>query len=139
MTATLSSSRPTQRITSHPYRRAPERVHTRTHAMPVRDQPNYAVRRLIAATVAVVLLALVMVVGASIVPAFADVGGRPAAASDIGTSALDARTHVAQPGDTLWSIADRYRGGIGRDRFVDALIGLNGGTVIQIGQPVRLP
>ena len=47
--------------------------------------------------------------------------------------------HVAAPGDTLWSIAQQYRGDVGRDRYVDALIDLNGDTSIQVGQAIRLP
>jgi Tfp pilus assembly protein FimV len=69
-----------------------------------------------------------------------DVGDRPAAASDIDTSGSSLqRSHVALPGDTLWSIADRYRGDVGRDRYIDALIDLNGGTRILAGQAIRLP
>ena len=47
--------------------------------------------------------------------------------------------HVARSGDTLWSIAETYRGEVERHAFVDALITLNHGTSIQIGQAVRLP
>ena len=95
--------------------------------------------------VAAALLALVVMLLAfavsTIVDAAIDVGGRPAAASGV-AAASDApivRVHVAQPGDTMWSIADRYRGEVGHGRYVDALIDLNGGTAIQVGQAVRLP
>jgi Tfp pilus assembly protein FimV len=105
-----------------------------------RRTPNYAIRRAVATTIVVVLLAAAAVAVSAMVGAVVDVGGRPAAASDIdATSPHGQRSHVAQPGDTLWSIANRYRGDIGRDRFVDALIDLNGGTSIQAGQAVRLP
>lgn len=103
--------------------------------------PNYAVRRAIVAILASVILVMLAIAASNLVSAIGDVGGRPAAASGIasvaGTSSV--RTHVAQPGDTLWSIAGRYRGEVGTDRFVDALIDLNGGTLIQVGQAVRLP
>ena len=69
-------------------------------------------------------------------------GGSPAVAADSAPALAGApvvRIHVAQPGDTLWSIADQYRGDVGKGRFVDALIDANGGTAIQIGQAVRLP
>ena len=47
--------------------------------------------------------------------------------------------YIVQSGDTLWSIADQFRGDVGHSRYVDALIDSNGGTAIQIGQVVRLP
>lgn len=107
-----------------------------------RHQPNYTARRAVAAVIATVILIALAFAASTVASAVGDVGSRPAAAFDITASAGDAAnisTHVAQPGDTLWSIAERYRGDVGRDRFVDALIGLNGGTTIQIGQAVRLP
>ena len=104
----------------------------------VYSTPNYAARRAAAAVLAVMMLAAAVVA----VTAVADLGGRPAVASDVAATSSGApivRVHVAEPGDTLWSIADRYRGELGRNRFVDALIDLNGGTVVQVGQAVRLP
>jgi len=103
---------------------------------------NYRVRRAIASIVAVAVLALGVVAVSAMVGVLADVGGRPAAASDVvaGSSAdASVRVHVAQPGDTLWSIAAQYRGDVGQARFVDALVDLNDGAGIQIGQAVRLP
>jgi len=113
------------------YRRGAERQSIR-----VCSEPDYVARRF----VAIVLVALAFAVASVAVSAAVDSGGRPAVASDFdGAGADTVRTHVAQPGDTLWSIADRYRGDVGQGRFVDALIDANGGTVIQIGQAVRLP
>ena len=103
---------------------------------------NYTVRRALAVVVVVVAVALGAFAASAMVGAMSDVGGRPAAASDITSAAVAppiVRVHVAQPGDTLWSIADRYRGEVAQNRFVDALIDVNGGTVIQLGQAVRLP
>lgn len=118
---------------SHDYLRVERR-----HATPVR--PNYAVRRATATVVAVILIATAAVAVSAMVGAVVDVGGRPAAASDIDTSTSGAeRHHVAKPGDTLWSVANSYRGDIARDRYLDALISLNGGTRIQAGQAIRLP
>ncbi len=102
------------------------------------EQANYAVRRAVAALVLVLGLALVAVAASASIGALLDVDGRPAAASDIGTAPV-VRIHVAQPGDTLWSIADQYRGEVGHSRFVDALIDVNGGVAIQAGQAIRLP
>ncbi|MEM1332868.1 MAG: LysM domain-containing protein [Actinomycetota bacterium] len=73
----------------------------------------------------------------------ASVGGFPAAAADAvpGTSpAADrAARHVAAPGDTMWSIAQQHRGAISHADYVDALIRLNGGVGIEVGQAVVLP
>ena len=101
---------------------------------------NYAARRAVAGFLALLLVAIVAVAGAELLGALVDGGARPAVAS-VGAAgdAPGVRIHVAQPGDTMWSIADRYRGEVGHGRFVDALIDVNGGTVIQIGQAVRLP
>jgi hypothetical protein len=103
--------------------------------------PNYALRRLVATVVVLVALARGAIAVVETVGALVDLGGRPAAASEIPASEAPAAPslHVAAPGDTLWSIAEQYRGDVSRDRFVDALIDLNGGTGIQVGQPVRLP
>ncbi|MGI9029230.1 MAG: LysM peptidoglycan-binding domain-containing protein [Ilumatobacteraceae bacterium] len=46
---------------------------------------------------------------------------------------------VAEPGDTLWSIAEEHHGTSGFRSYLDTLIQLNGGTAIQAGQAVRLP
>jgi Tfp pilus assembly protein FimV len=46
---------------------------------------------------------------------------------------------TAQPGDTLWSIAQAHRGDVSVDRYVDKLVDLNGGASIMAGQQVVLP
>jgi nucleoid-associated protein YgaU len=103
------------------------------------EPPNYAARRLGAiAVLASLVVILASVVGAGL-DAATDLGGRPAAASEIVPGSVGPTAHVAAPGDTLWAIAERYRGDVGRDRYVDALIALNGGTEIQVGQVVELP
>jgi Tfp pilus assembly protein FimV len=107
--------------------------------------PNYALRRVAAAVVALAVLAAGAVGVGEVVGALADLGGRPAAASEVAptsgasTASITPRVHVAAPGDTMWSIAQQYRGEVGRDRYVDALIDLNGAAGIQVGQAVRLP
>ncbi len=147
MTATVRHS-----TVSHSIRRPATRRHRAASApgacvrrragQPAHPQPNYALRRLGASLCAVVVLVLAAQVAAGAAGALAGLDSRPAAASETAPAAGDvlARTvHVAEPGDTLWSIADRYRGDVDRGRFVDRLIDLNGGTSIQIGQAVRLP
>jgi Tfp pilus assembly protein FimV len=107
--------------------------------------PNYAVRRIAAVLVALAVLAAGAVGVGEVVGALADLGGRPAAASEVApmsgpaTAAATPRVHVAAPGDTMWSIAQQYRGDVGRDRYVDALIDLNGAARIEVGQAVHLP
>ena len=46
---------------------------------------------------------------------------------------------TALPGDTLWSIAQTYRGDVPVSRYVDKLVSLNGGASIQAGQAVVIP
>ena len=103
--------------------------------------PNYTLRRVAVALLALAVLAAGAVGVGEVVGALADLGGRPAAASEVAPTAGAAtpRLHVAAPGDTMWSIAQQYRGEVGRDRYVDALIDLNGAAAIQVGQAVRLP
>ena len=64
-------------------------------------------------------------------------GGVPAAAA--GAAPATRAVHVARSGDTLWAIAHEHRGDVAHDRYLDALIGLNGDVGIEIGQAVRLP
>jgi len=103
--------------------------------------PNYAARRVLVVVVALAVLAAAAVLLGQAVGAVSDLGGRPAAASEVSDASGGqlAAPHVAVAGDTLWSIADRYRGEVSRERYIDALISLNGGTTVQIGQAIRLP
>ena len=48
-------------------------------------------------------------------------------------------THVAQPGESLWLIAEQFRGDEAQADYVQELIDLNGGTQLVVGQVVRLP
>jgi Tfp pilus assembly protein FimV len=97
--------------------------------------PNYALRRLLVGTAAVVALAfgLVTAVGLS-----AGLSGSTASAAS-SADVVAPSVHVAQPGDTMWSIANTYRGDVNRDRYIDALIDANGGAEVQAGAAVLLP
>jgi hypothetical protein len=67
-------------------------------------------------------------------------GGVPASAAGAGTEPVGSGMVVrAHPGDSLWSIAEEHHGEIAIRRYVEALIDLNGGTGIEVGQLVRLP
>jgi hypothetical protein len=110
-------------------------------------------RRLVALALLVALVAAVVWAVAALLsgplavgPVSADRGGVPATASAVGpvagpapVSALLPSAHVAMPGDTMWSIAERYRGPVSVRSYVDALVALNGGVTIQAGQLVQLP
>jgi nucleoid-associated protein YgaU len=102
------------------------------------DLPNYALRRLVVGSLAAVAL-IVGVLG--LVDISAGFTGTPASAASASPAAVDAApsVHVAHAGDTLWSIANTYRGNVNRDRFINALVRLNGGVEIQAGQAVWLP
>ena len=137
------------------YRPGPRPIHGRSHRpvstnripnyrIPNYRIPNYRFRRLVAAVVAVLLLVVVTV---ALVALLAGLGSSPASASAPATSSTGSPAtvsatsvvHVAQPGDTLWSIAAQHRGTIAHDRYLGTLISLNGGTSIQAGQAVWLP
>jgi Tfp pilus assembly protein FimV len=72
----------------------------------------------------------------------ASFGSTPASASEASPASPGASTvavYIAQPGDTLWSIASANRGAISHRSYLDALVSLNSSTVVQIGQAVVLP
>jgi len=97
--------------------------------------PNYALRRLLVGTAAVVALAFGLVGAAGI---SAGISGSTASAASA-SNAPAPSVHVAQPGDTMWSIANTYRGDVDRDRYINALIRANGGPGVQAGAAVLLP
>ena len=89
----------------------------------------------------VVGIVLAVFAAASVVLAhdvLAGSGGVPASAA-ASQPAQTRATVTAQPGDTLWSIAQAHRGSVSVDRYVDKLVDLNGGASIQAGQQVVLP
>ncbi len=67
-------------------------------------------------------------------------GGVPASAAEGLPALVDGPSALtAQPGDTLWAIAERHRGEVSLTRYVDKLVDLNGGPSLQAGQQVLLP
>lgn len=141
MTATIHRNSNVDRSTSRPVTPRPVGRRSDPVAGRVSGDVDYGLRRAVAVVIAVLVVAVVAIAVSALAGALVDVGGRPAAASDAAAAPASpiVRIHVAQPGDTMWSIADRYRGEVGQGRFVDALIDLNGGTAIQVGQAIRLP
>lgn len=100
--------------------------------------PNYARRRLIVGAAFVVVCMFTMLAAVGVLAGF---GGAPASASGVQPvrTAATMSMHVAEPGDTLWSIADTHRGDIDHAPYLDVLIRLNDGIGVQAGQAVWLP
>jgi LysM repeat protein len=96
---------------------------------------TYRRRRVVVGTTLAVLVAVSAVAAHDVL---AGSGGVPASAAVSLPAQARARV-VAQPGDTLWSIASAHRGDISITRYVDTLVDLNGGPTIQAGQEVVLP
>lgn len=100
---------------------------------------TYRRRRLAVALVALLtLIAGVLAARATL----GELGGVPAsapAARPVVATPLSAGAYVVQPGDTLWSIAERFHGERDLAAFVDELVELNGGTGLVPGQRLGLP
>jgi len=96
---------------------------------------TYRRRRTVVGAVFAVLVACSIVLTHDVL---AGSGGVPASAA-ASQPALVRSTVTAQPGDTLWSIAQAYRGEVAIARYVDKMVSLNGGASIQAGQQVVLP
>jgi len=105
----------------------------------VRPQlPNYALRRFVVGTAAVVALMFGLVASVGVLAGVSG-GGTASAAAPSQAVAAAPTVHVAQPGDTMWSIASTYRGDVDHGRYIDALIDINGGAGVQAGSAVVLP
>ncbi len=104
----------------------------------------YARRRMM---VLLTLATIVLVLFVSAGHVVANRGGAPASASMIRPAnpvvVIDtpaaANVYVVQPGDTLWSIGERFHGHTVLADYVDALVAANGGTVLQVAQALTLP
>jgi LysM repeat protein len=92
----------------------------------------YIRRRLLVAVIVVTTM-LVLWFGAGNV--LANRGGAPASTPTVRPVA----THVVQPGDTLWSIAESNHGQASLTAYVDTLVEANGGTRLEVGQVISLP
>ena len=108
----------------------------------------YARRRMmVLLTMATIVLVLFVSAGHVV----ANRGGAPASASMIrpasagATSApapvtpVAANVYIVQPGDTLWSIGERFHGHAALVDYVDSLVAANGGTELQVSQALALP
>jgi len=109
----------------------------RTHVAAEARVPAYRRRRVAAAAATVAVLAggALGVHGVLTGP-----GDVPASAAGTGTASPNGGAVRAEPGDTLWAIAQLHRGPVSLRRYLAALIDRNGGTTaIQAGQLVHLP
>jgi LysM repeat protein len=124
MTAALRTpiAQPLTRTAPHAHRRRPTAA-------------TYRRRRAVVGIVLAVLVATGMVAAHDVL---AGSGGVPASAAE-SLPAHARTTVVAQPGDTLWSIASAHHGDVSLTRYLDTLVDLNGGATIQVGQSIVLP
>lgn len=115
-------------VTSEPESAALRRPTLKT----VRRSTHVYIRRRI--VVASVFFSLLAALGVGAGNVLANRGGEPASAT-----AVRQANYLVQPGDTLWSIAENHCGGANLADYVDDLIALNGGTIVQVGQLISLP
>jgi hypothetical protein len=103
-------------------------------------------RRLVGLVIAAIVLVLLLGTGRVV----ANRGGAPASAATVRSAAPQAapappgaaqlsHVYVVQPGDTLWSIGERFHGRTPLADYVDQLVERNGGTHLDIAQPLALP
>ncbi len=91
-------------------------------------RPNFARRRL-GVAVSVILLTILSVVGV----------GQAGAERTHVPVAEPATVVIVQPGDTLWSIAERVAPNVDRRTAVDQLAEIAGGAYLEVGQHLEVP
>jgi LysM repeat protein len=147
-----------QSFGQHVFDRSKQPIHRRSHegaimAMAVvipgrfgehRSAAQLYARRRLMVTLIVAAIVLVLFVGAGHV--VANRGGAPASTSAIRpvsaaapAAPVAANVYIVQPGDTLWSIGQRFHGHTSLADYVDALVSANGGTGLQVSQALALP
>ena len=86
----------------------------------------------------VVLVAAMLVLGVVIAGVIGATGTSAQADQAVAGQSVEPRTVVAQPGDTLWAIAQRVAPQANISDLVDELVRLNGDAIVA-GQLVRIP
>ena len=123
------ASRPGSIPTSRPAARRSAQHPTMVNATSV---ATYQRRRL------VVLVAAMLVLGVVIAGVIGTTGTSAQADQAVAGQSVEPRTVVAQPGDTLWAIAQRVAPQANVSELVDELVRLNGDAIVA-GQLVRIP
>jgi nucleoid-associated protein YgaU len=86
----------------------------------------------------VVLVAAMLVLGVVIAGVIGTTGTSAQADQAVVGQLVEPRTVIAQPGDTLWAIAQRVAPQANISELVDELVRLNGDAIVA-GQLVRIP
>ena len=86
----------------------------------------------------VVLVAVMLVLGVVIAGVIGATGTTAQADQAVAGQSIEPRTVIAQPGDTLWAIAQRVAPQANISDLVDELVRLNGDAIVA-GQLVRIP
>jgi hypothetical protein len=109
--------------------------------LPTTTPSSVYARRRVAAIATLIVLLLVAFLGARTV--LADRGGAPASSPAIrltvAPSVLQAGAYLVQPGDTLWSIGQRFHGSVDVADYVDRLVAAHGDPSVDIGDIIVLP
>ena len=127
------ASRPAVRPAARPAdRRSAQHPSLATTASNTASVATYQRRRL------VVLVAVMLVLGVVIAGVIGATGTTAQADQAVAGQSIEPRTVIAQPGDTLWAIAQRVAPQANISDLVDELVRLNGDAIVA-GQLVRIP
>jgi len=127
------ASRPGARPASRPAaRRSAQHPSLATNAASAPSVATYQRRRL------VVLVATMLILGVVIAGVIGTTGTTAQADQAVAGQSIEPRTVIAQPGDTLWAIAQRVAPQANVSELVDELVRLNGDAIVA-GQLVRIP
>ena len=125
--------RPASRPASRPAaRRSAQHPSLATNAASAPSVATYQRRRL------VVLVSAMLFLGVVIAGVIGVTGTTAQADQAVAGQSVEPRTVVAQPGDTLWAIAQRVAPQANISDLVDELVRMNGDAIVA-GQLVRIP
>ena len=129
----VGAYRPVSRPASRPAaRRSAQHPSLATNAASAPSVATYQRRRL------VVLVAAMLFLGVVIAGVIGVTGTTAQADQAVAGQSVEPRTVVAQPGDTLWAIAQRVAPQANISDLVDELVRMNGDAIVA-GQLVRIP
>ena len=129
----VGAYRPASRPAARPAaRRSAQHPSLATTAANTSSVATYQRRRL------VVLVATMLILGVVIAGVIGSTGTTAQADQAVAGQSIEPRTVIAQPGDTLWAIAQRVAPQANISDLVDELVRLNGDAIVA-GQLVRIP